>query len=1226
MKKIAIIIVHYGDIKMTLKCLKTISKSFLSKVIIVNNSSKCISDDIFRHFKVNNIFNIKNRGYANALNFGIKKALKDKAEYIFCCNNDIYFPKDFFSKIITEICDRDLQIISPQIYNPDKSPWFLGGKINPVRFSGDHQKGHLDYLTGCCLLFKSNIFRTVGLFDEKYFMYYEDVDYFLRCREKNIKFGISKTIKIIHDSKSTTSKTASYFLEKNRLKILFKYAGIFTKLREIVRLPKTIHEHIKSKNYSAIKGIRDFFMTLVWIFAILAFWSFSFPAYAEYRFNSQNPILKGDVAYESRGVFSPTIVAKDGIFYMWYTSEDDNWRTISVATSSDGISWTRYTNNPIILPDTTNQAVCEKNVHDPEVIYNENLGKFQMWYAVNCEPASTGVPRYWVKYAESLNGYSWTVRASPVLSPLAAWEIEGIANVTVWQDNYLYKMIYIGRNTSGEWKFGSAESLDGLSWTKSLDNPNFYPTKSWELDNIGTPDIIKWNSVYDLYYHTATFSDNQYIAYATSLDGENWLKPDDNPLFSLPSGESSPAGPEVIYIDDKRRLYYSSVRDGRYSISLYEEYSTTPTPSPTQIPTITPTATPIPTLTPTPTSIPTPTNTPTSSTKVIFVPGLFGSWNKEAILHNKKSEQKDWKINPIINEHKGIVETFKKLGYIENTNFFVFAYDWRKNIESIVDDLNSYLNIKTGSNEKVKILSYSLGGLVSRIYSQKYGVSKIDTLLTVASPHRGTSKVYKPVESGEIDQDNSWQWMAEKTILSLNRNYFDSDKKTIEKVFPVLQNLLPVFNYIEKESGGFINYRDMDIKNVYLDDYNKIFVPPAIFKSISGEKVDTSFGYKVAPQSQADKLLGIYPDGRPTLEIKKPGDYILTGQSENIGNNVKTAYDHGEIIYRKDALKNILNALNISYTDNQIVEGGGTKLDKSIMVLIKSPATMELSLGNKKYLENEGMIFVEDALDGEYNLKITGNDYGDYTVIVGRNYSDRSDWTEYKGLINTDPPMSQVDNYLISYQSTASISPSPSPVLTLEVRTGLSDSAKSNQNIFTPKCEKEIPVAKPRLSSAISGDGSVTLVWEKYLDDNFDHFVIAYGTSPGRYDYGVPYISDKGSTVYLINELTNGQKYYFVIKAVNDCAPGEFSNELSTVPNVYQIKSYTSPDEAVLGIGSDESSLKNESSEESIEVSPTPIVKDKEEGRKITVLFSVFIMLSGGFVIYSITTKIRDSS
>jgi len=1220
MKRISIIIVHYDDLTSTIKCLRTIPKVFLPNVIIVNNSSKCIFDDINRHFKVKNIFSIKNLGYANALNFGIKKAIKNSCEYIFCCNNDILFPNNFFQKMIFELENRGLQIISPQIYKPDKTPWFLGGKINQIRFSGDHQKGCLDYLTGCCLLFRASVFKSIGLFDEKYFMYYEDVDYFLRCKKNNVRFGISKSIKIVHNSKSINSKLASYFLEKNRLKILFKYANFYVKFREVVRLPKTIYEHFISKNHERNKAIFDYIFHLVIIILIIFN---SNNAYAEYRFNSSNPLLIGEEIYESRGVFSPSIVSKDGTLFMWYTSENDEKRTISVATSLDGISWTRYANNPIIFPDTSNQIICEKNVHDPEVIYNQVLSKFQMWYAVNCEPASTGVPRYWIKYAESNDGYNWTPRQSPVLSPLAAWEIEGIANITVWQDNYLYKMIYIGRNTSGQWKFGYAESFDGLSWTKSPDNPTFYPTKSWELDNIGSPDIIKWNSVYDLYYHTATFSENQYIAYATSLDGMNWIKPEDNPLFILPSEESSPIGPEVIYIDDKRRLYYSSVRNGRYSISLYEEYSTSPTP--TLTPTPTPIPTPIPTAIPTliPTSIPTPT--PSNALKVIFVPGLFGSWNKEAILHNKKSEQKDWIINPIINEHKGIIETFKKLGYVENTNFYVFAYDWRKSIESIADDLNTYINSKTLQGEKVKILSYSLGGLVSRIYSQKYSLAKIDTLLTVASPHHGTSKVYKPVEAGEIDQDNSWEWMAEKTILSLNRSYFDSDKKTIEKVFPVLQNLLPVYNYIEKDTGGFINYQDMIMKNTYLDNYNKIFTPNTNFKSFSGEKVNTSFGYVVAPQSVSDKLIDIYPDGRPISETKMMGDYILTGQTEDIGNNIKTPYDHGEIIYKKDALKNILNALNISYIDDQIVEGAGTRLDKSIMVLIKSPATMELSLGNTKYLENEGMIFVENAEEGEYQLKIIGNDYGDYTAIVGKNYPDKSEWTEFKGLINTDPPSSQIDNYLINYQSIVSISPSPSPVLTLDVITGPSNNSNLSQSVNTPICDKKKPTAMPRLISAISGDESVTLVWEKYLDENFDHFVIAYGTNPGKYDFGVPYVSDKNSTVYLISELNNDQKYYFVIKAVNDCAPGEFSNELSTTPNIYEIKSYTDPEESVLGIASEESEI-SISVDEKPEVSPIPIIENKEDDRKVMILFSVFIMLSGGFVIYSITSKIRDSS
>ena len=157
----------------------------------------------------------------------------------------------------------------------------------------------------------------------------------------------------------------------------------------------------------------------------------------------------------------------------------------------------------------------------------------------------------------------------------------------------------------------------------------------------------------------------------------------------------------------------------------------------------------------------------------------MGSWNKEALLHNKNVAQKDWVLNPIVNEYKGIVATFGKLGYVTDSNFFVFAYDWRKSIDSIVDDLNAYINAKPAG--KYKIVGHSLGGLVARIYSQKYGATKIDTILTVGSPHYGAAKSYKPVESGQIDQDNSWQWLGEKMIMQLNREFFDSDRKLASK-------------------------------------------------------------------------------------------------------------------------------------------------------------------------------------------------------------------------------------------------------------------------------------------------------------------------------------------------------------------------------------------------------------------------------------------------------------
>ncbi|MDO8611032.1 MAG: alpha/beta hydrolase, partial [bacterium] len=180
--------------------------------------------------------------------------------------------------------------------------------------------------------------------------------------------------------------------------------------------------------------------------------------------------------------------------------------------------------------------------------------------------------------------------------------------------------------------------------------------------------------------------------------------------------------------------------------------------------------------------------TPTPRPPIILIPGFLASWNKESIIHNSAEPQSNWKINPMVNDYKAIIQTLKNLGYEENKNLFIFAYDWRKPILDIVDDLNNYIErlqtINYPLQTSFQIIGHSLGGLVGRIYLQKYNNLNINKLITVGSPHLGATQFYKLVEAGEIDRSNNYQWLAAKTLIVLNKNNIETDKQTINRIFP----------------------------------------------------------------------------------------------------------------------------------------------------------------------------------------------------------------------------------------------------------------------------------------------------------------------------------------------------------------------------------------------------------------------------------------------------------
>lgn len=91
-----------------------------------------------------------------------------------------------------------------------------------------------------------------------------------------------------------------------------------------------------------------------------------------------NPILQEDTAWESSYLRKINVIKDDSTYRMWYTAGDDNQRRIGYATSSDGVRWTKYENNPVLglgAAGSWDAAMVEA----PSVIKDDNL--YRMWYS-----------------------------------------------------------------------------------------------------------------------------------------------------------------------------------------------------------------------------------------------------------------------------------------------------------------------------------------------------------------------------------------------------------------------------------------------------------------------------------------------------------------------------------------------------------------------------------------------------------------------------------------------------------------------------------------------------------------------------------------------------------------------------------------------------------------------------------------------------------------------------
>ena len=217
--KVSIIILNWNGLEDTIECLESLKKITYPnyEIIVVDNGSKGndagVLEEKFGDY-IHLIRNDKNYGYTGGNNIAIRYVLNNSSpDYLLILNNDTVVAPDFLTEMVRVAeRDRSIGIIGPKIYyygSPELiqsvgvmiSMWtgqaFHAGNRSKDVGQYDIQRD-VDYVSGCCLLAKREVFENVGLFDESYFCYCEDTDYCIRAERVGYKTVYLPQAKIWH--------------------------------------------------------------------------------------------------------------------------------------------------------------------------------------------------------------------------------------------------------------------------------------------------------------------------------------------------------------------------------------------------------------------------------------------------------------------------------------------------------------------------------------------------------------------------------------------------------------------------------------------------------------------------------------------------------------------------------------------------------------------------------------------------------------------------------------------------------------------------------------------------------------------------------------------------------------------------------------------------------------------------------------------------------------------
>lgn len=217
------IVLNWNGAEDTLRCVSALkaSKPAPPRIIVVDNGSVDDSRERIRaaHPDLTLLDSGANLGYSGGNNLGIRWALEHDAQRIVLLNNDVEVEPHCVARLEQALQQDHQSGVSGPLILTRGSPnriWAAGGElthrenVSRLRGFGQVMNGvyrkdeFVDYLPGCVLMVRRDVFEKVGLLEESYFCYMEDVDFGQRVHEAGFKNRLVPSATAFHKPSSST--------------------------------------------------------------------------------------------------------------------------------------------------------------------------------------------------------------------------------------------------------------------------------------------------------------------------------------------------------------------------------------------------------------------------------------------------------------------------------------------------------------------------------------------------------------------------------------------------------------------------------------------------------------------------------------------------------------------------------------------------------------------------------------------------------------------------------------------------------------------------------------------------------------------------------------------------------------------------------------------------------------------------------------------------------------
>ena len=213
--KLFVVILNWNGKNDTLACLASLQNTeapAFDTIIVDNGSTDDSVVEITKRFpEVTLIETDKNLGYAGGNNVGIEHALKQGADFVLLLNNDTIVDKHFIQALLGSSQDHpNVGIFGAypiRMTDPEKLD-HLGGRWNSKtatfdliglgKVKGFKTEQSLDYVCGCSILIRRQVFEKIGLLEPTFFLFWEEADFCMRAKKAGFGVEICYEAKLLH--------------------------------------------------------------------------------------------------------------------------------------------------------------------------------------------------------------------------------------------------------------------------------------------------------------------------------------------------------------------------------------------------------------------------------------------------------------------------------------------------------------------------------------------------------------------------------------------------------------------------------------------------------------------------------------------------------------------------------------------------------------------------------------------------------------------------------------------------------------------------------------------------------------------------------------------------------------------------------------------------------------------------------------------------------------------